>query len=249
MKQKRQKKSNITTKLIIPKKLSKEAEKKKLAHEAVIRNRRDEDSVLIPDVSEYLESYKDDKKIQAEIKRCHDSSRAAETFNRLEQEAVRRQRRVNWGAEPMDDRETYIDDWWKTDKLISVAKKGIARDKKCSRNRKIKDFFHTVSARKFLNNHNRKKKEEKENKAIAQEFHDDFYLKDFRENKRVEMSEVLAEFLCFIYGRKGWRGIMTDDWAKKLAVTFIKQNNIKEVNPDIKMFVRFYVFWRDGEKT
>lgn len=246
----RKQEKQAVTYLIRPK-LSKEERIKKSENEAIMRKRRDEgiNSILIADVSEYLEFYKDDEKIQAEIKRYHDTSKAKETFKRLEKESLQRKMyngRHDWGKDPVDDRETFWDDWWKTDALVAVANKGIKADNRQKRKRAIKDFFYVVSGRRFFTNLGRKKKEERGDNKIVQEFLEDFYLNSFRQNKHSKMSEVLADFLCFIYGRKGFRGMMTDEMARKLADEFIELNHIKEVvNPDDKTLLAFYKFWRE----
>lgn len=228
---------DITSKTIRPKELSKDEMTKKAAAERKRLSRRGETSGLIPEVPQELkEEHKE------YIKQSQETSMAEEIWKRMNMRGYK-------GNGKKDTRKEMGGDWWNTPELIAVAEKGLSRQRKEERVQAVKDFFYVWSGRKFFNDHNRKKKEERENKAIVQEFFDDFYLKAFSSNRQAEMSEVLAEFLCFIYGRKGWRGIMTNEMAKVLAVSFIKQKNIKEVvNPDIKTLLVFYIFWRDGEK-
>ena len=171
----------------------------------------------------------------------HKTSMAGEIWNR-------QHKRHHKSNGQVDKRKMMEEDWWNTDALIKIAKKGLKIEAKEKRKQAVKDFFYVWSGCQFFDNHNRKKKEYRANKSIAQEFHDAYYMKAFRENKRLEMSEVLAEFLSFIYSRKGFRGIMTDEMTKNEASAFIRQNDIKETNPDVKMFLAFYSFWRNGDK-
>lgn len=190
--------------------------------------------ILISEVPSDLKEYHAE-----DIKKSQETSMAGEIWKRQHQRDYK-------GNGKIDTRKQMGEDWWNTPEIIAVAKKGIKAENKQKRKQKIKDFFYTYSGCKFFNNHNRKKKEDRENEEIAQEFYDSYYMKAFIGNERVEMSEVLAKFLSFIYGRKGFRGVMTDEMTKNLAVAFMKQNNIKEVeNPDIKMLLAFYKFWRE----
>lgn len=223
--------TGINSKIIKPKRLSQEELTKQIAERKEARDRRDEGGVLIPEVPQCLKNQYAD-----EIKAQQKTSQAFQSWKRI----VKKKDRPS-----LEEVQGNWDNWWKTDSLISVAKKGLKADAKKRRKQKVKDFFYTATGLKYLKNLNWQKKEEAKDKAIVQEFLDDIY--PTKKDSYYRMPDVLADFLCFIYGRKGFRGFMTTVEATKLAIEFIGLNRIKEedINPDNKTLLAFYKFWRE----
>ena len=219
------KRKQAVTELIRPKKLSKEEWKKKVVNEERIRKRRDEgiNSILIADVSEYLEAYKDDENIQAETKRCRDTSKAGETFKRLDKERTQRQMyngRHDWGKDPVDDRETFKDDWWKTVALVANSNKVTKIEAKRRRKQSIKKFFYIASGRRFLDLRRVKKDEEKADASIAQAFLDKVTLEAFKDNFDKPLSENLYNFIDFATDETCWLGILVRGDVEKMVSDF-----------------------------
>jgi len=251
MKQEKQ----AVTNLIRPK-LSNDEKNKKSENEARMRKRRDEDinSILIADISEYLEAYKDDEKIQKEIEKYRVSSRAIETFDRLESEKIQRDaRKFVYGGDPIDDRETFQDDWWKTDALIKVANDGVKADEKQKRRRAVKDFFYKYSGRKFIDSHNKKKNEKKDIDDMVEGFLGKVALESFKTNSDNPLSVNMYDFLHYVISYKKWRLIISPSDTYKLLSKFKKQyeneDAVLEHSPlTAKLLKDLYHFFRKHHK-
>jgi len=251
----RQEEKQVATKLIRPNP-SKEEKMEQSKKVARVRARRDEgiDSILISDISEYLEAYKDDEKIQAEIKRYHDTSKARETFKRLEKESLQRKMyngRHDWGKDPVDDRETFQDDWWKTDALIKVANEGIAAEEKLDRSRKRKEFISKISGLTLLNNFRRKRKAKKKLESVAIDFLNGVFAGDYSFNNEESLSINLYNFIKFALQTKymGCRGILTPSQLNDLVYEFKTQENLKDHDKATKkILLDFYKYFRENHK-
>ena len=212
------------TKIIKPRKLTVEEKARKIEAEEKVRARRDEgiDCILISEVpTELKERHKE------EIKKFHASSKAKETFKRLEQEKVQRDaRKFDWGGDPTDDRETFQEDWWKTDALIKIANEGIKRDKKKERRAKLKNMIYTYTGRKLFKIIKNKLAEKSDEKNMIQSYIGDKYFESGLDGGKFDTIEIFVDFIYYAIEYKKWRLCITREKAEQIARSYMLENNM-----------------------
>lgn len=226
-----EKKVDITSKIIKPKRLSQEELTKKIAVRKEAWDRRGENSILIPEVSEWhKQEYAD------AIKEQHKTSQASKSWRRIVKEK---------DIPSLEEVQGNWNDWWKSDALVKITKKGIKREKKRKRNQKINGFLYVASGFKLLDSLNRKKKRQEEIDDIVQQFINKSALEAFRDNKNKSLRETLADFSFFIVKTEGCRCLMSVENALIMAEKYIQLNNTDEVDClDVQILTDFYYYFR-----
>jgi len=234
----------ISSDLIIPK-LTVEQKKKKIENEERVRSRRDEDmeSILISEVPREIQEQEYEI-----IRQFAKTSKAQETFNRLEKESfLRKIGKIAWGNDPTDDRETYQNDWWKHPALLSAAEKSLKEENKRKRREGIKNLFYICSGLKFIADFNRDRKKSKEDKDMVQQFLDENSEEQFIDSRSNPLSQNLYDFTIFLIKYKKWRLVMRAQAINDIIFDFKKQKSLKDddlISKDI--LLDFYKYFREN---